>query len=424
MTTEDDVDAQARAVRRTWLRICLIASGCVLALVVSGMAIASGIDALWREALEHAVSLAKRLPQTQARRLCLWGQTESGNAWDSYHAALRAIDTDPVDERAAARLLAAPSQLDRREREALLHQAAPALDLLRAGAHRELALTTLPTQSPRENPLSRALHVPGGRLRGRAEPSAQVDADPTAAVRRLTAVARLRAEHLSERNDADGAVQQLLDVLQFARDLVATPRWREEALAANEGLRIVRLPSPALSALDLGLADLDAGLPARSHANLGDAVDLVLRLDHDPVLADELAVRAFGAWRYGCSARAMAARYLEHIDQHARDAAEAHAHPGPDLLADLLRLRGRLDSSSNPLTRRVAIEGQGDPRRRLHALVRLRLLRLAAQFRQGRTPGPMPDPAGGVLTTALIEGRFRVGSRHAGAPNLTVAGTR
>lgn len=412
MTTEDDVDAQARAVRRTWLRICLIASGCVLALVVSGLAIASSIDALWREALEHAVSLAKRLPQTQARRVCLWGQTESGNAWEEYHAALRAIDTDPIDGRAAVRLLAAPSQLDRREREALLRQAAPALDLLRAGAHRELALMTLPTLPT------------------------QVGADPTAAVRRLTAVARLRAEHLAERNDADGAVQQLLDILQFARDLMATPRWREEALgidviaatfdylAANDGLRLVRLPSQALSALDLGLADLDAGLPARSLATLGDAVDLVLRLDHDPVLADELAVRAFGAWRYGCSARAMAARYLEHIDQHARDAAEAHAHPGSDLLANLLRLRGRLDSSSNPLTRRVAIEGQGDPRRRLHALVRLRLLRLAAQFRQGRTPGPMPDPAGGVLTTALIEGQFRVGSRHAGAPNLTVAGTR
>ena len=100
MTTEDDVDAQARAVRRTWLRICLIASGCVLALVVSGLAIASSIDALWREALEHAVSLAKRLPQTQARRVCLWGQTESGNAWEEYHAALRAIDTDPIDGRA------------------------------------------------------------------------------------------------------------------------------------------------------------------------------------------------------------------------------------------------------------------------------------------------------------------------------------
>lgn len=415
MTTEDDVDAQAHAARRTWLRICLIASGCVLALVVSGMAIASSIDALWREALEHAISLAKRLPQAQARRACLWGPVESGNAWEDYYAALRAIDTDPVDGRAAVRLLAAPSQLDRREREALLHRVAPALDLLRAGAHRELALATLPTQSPRET---------------------QVDADPTAAVRRLSALARLRAEHLAERNDADGAVQQLLDVLQFARDLMATPRWREEALgidviaatfdylAANDGLRIVRLPSQALSALDLGLADLDAGLPARSNATLGDAVDLVLRLDHDPVLADELAVRAFGAWRYGCSARAMAARYLEHIDQHARDAAEAHAHPGPDLLANLLRLRGRLDSSSNPLTRRVAIEGQGDPRRRIHALVRLRLLRLAAQFRQGRTPGPMPDPAGGVLTTALIEGQFRVGSRHAGAPSLTVAGTR
>lgn len=409
MTTEDDVDAQARAVRRTWLRVCLIASGGVLALVVSGMAIANSIDALWREALEHAVSLAKRLPQTQARRVCLWGQTESGNAWESYHAALRAIDTDPVDGRAAVRLLAAPSPLDRREREALLRRVAPALDLLSAGAHRELAFTALP---------------------------AQVDVDPTAAVRRLTAVARLRAEHLAERNDADGAAQQLLDVLQFARDLMATPRWREEALgidviaatfdylAANEGVRMVRLPSQALAALDLGLADLDAGLPALSHATLGDAVDLVLRLDHDQVLADELAVRAFGAWRYGCSARAMAARYLEHIDQHARDAAEAHAHPGPDLLANLLRLRGRLDSSSNPLTRRVAIEGQGDPRRRIHALVRLRLLRLAAQFRQGRMPSPLPDPAGGVLTTALIEGQFRVGSRHAGAPSLTVAGTR
>lgn len=409
MTTKDDVDAQARAVRRTWLRICLIASGCVLALVVSGLAIASSLDTLWREALEHAGSLAKRLPQTQARRACLWGQTESGNAWESYHAALRAIDTDPVDGRTAVRLLAAPSPLDRREREALLRQVAPALDLLSAGAHRELALTTLPTQ---------------------------VDADPTAAVRRLTAVARLRAEHLAERNDADGAVRQLLDILQFARDLMATPRWREEALgidviaatfdylAANDGLRIVRLPAQALSALDLGLGDLDAGLPVRSHATLGDAVDLVLRLDSDSALADELAVRAFGAWRYGCSARAMAARYLEHIDQHAHDAAEAHAHPGPDLLANLLRLRGRLESSSNPLTRRVAIEGQGDPRRRIHALVRLRLLRLAAQFRQGRMPGPMPDPAGGVLTTALIEGQLRVGSRHAGAPNLTVAGTR
>ena len=409
MTTEDDVDAQARAVRRTWLRVCLVAAGCALTLVVGGMAIATSIDALWRESLEHAVSLAKRLPPTQARRVCLWGQTEPGNAWEPYHAALRAIDTDPVDGRAALRLLAAPSPLDRRERETLLRRVAPALDLLRAGAHRELALTTLPSQ---------------------------VDFDPTAAVQRLTAVARLRAEDLAEHNDADGAVQQLLDILQFARDLMAVPRWREEALgidviaatfdylAAHDGLRLVRLPSQALSALDLGLADLDAGLPALSHAILGDAVDVILRLDHDQALADELAVRAFGAWRYGCSARAMAARYLEHIDQHARDTAEAHAHPGPDLLANLLRLRSRLDSSSNPLTRRVAIAGQGDPRRRIHALVRLRLLRLAAQFRQGRVPGPMPDPAGGVLRTALIEGQFRLGSRHAGAPSLTVAGTR
>lgn len=409
MTTEHDVDAQARALRRTWLRVCLVAAGCAVTLVVGGMAIATSIDALWRETLEHAAGLAKRLPPIQARRACLWGRTEPGNAWEQYDAALRAIETEAVDQRTAVRLLAAPSPLDRREREVLLHRVAPALDLLSAGAHRELALTALPTS---------------------------VDVDPTAAVQRLTAVARLRAEHLAEHNDADGAVQQLLDIVQFARDLMAVPRWREEALgievitatfdylAANDGLRLVRMPVQALSALDLGLADLDAGLPALSHAILGDAVDVVLRLDHDPALADELAVRAFGAWRYGCSARAMAARYLEHIEQHARDAAEAHAHPGPELLADLLRLRGRLDSSSNPLTRRVAIAGQGDPRRRIHALVRLRLLRMAAQFRQGHVPGPMPDPAGGVLTTALIGGQFRLGSRHAGAPSLTVAGAR
>ncbi len=414
MTETEDLDPATIASRRVWRRIGIGAGLVALGVTLACLLVSANTEARWRRARAQANALAQRLPDTQARRHALWGDTDAGNAWPEYASALRLVLHSTNDGAAAAartlvRLRSASSVLDRRERDALLERMEPAFTHLRDGAHRDAARTALP----------------------RTDAS-----DLSAAVPGLAALVHLRADQLAERNDPEASTLLLLDLLQFARDLMATPASREESLgidviagvfdefAANDGLRLARLPATALAALDVGLLRLDAGLPLASNAIVGDAADLVLRLEHDRALQHDLAVLAFGAWRYGFSERAMAACFLEHIQEHTRDCADAIAQADSDLVASLLELRGRLDRSSNPLTRRVAIAGEGDPRRRIHAVVRLRLLRLAAQYRQGRVPEVTPDPGGGVLTTDLVAGQFRAGSSHAGAPRLVVSGAR
>jgi hypothetical protein len=117
----------------------------------------------------------------------------------------------------------------------------------------------------------------------------------------------------------------------------------------------------------------------------------------------------------------MVARHFEHIEQHVRDCAQVFAGAGDDLLADLRQLRGSFERSTNPLTRRAALAGHGDPHSRLYLLTRVRLLRLAVRHRLGDPLHSLPDPRGGVLTARVQGGRFRAASAHAGTPALAMA---
>lgn len=384
------MDQSASFHQRTLFRI-----GAVLATLLL-----LGLGAVWqqrsmaaqREALvaelaaDHAAYLA-----LDDRREVLYGQAQPGNAWEAYAKAI-GLAADP----------AMPLREDRLE-EALRGSHTPSdaelaawhepLQALRSGTHCQSARSLIDLRAGYDAAL----------------PNVRATLD-------LGHAAVVSARHALASGAARAGLEQMLDALTFAVDLLRSPVLLEQMLGAvllqaitTQGLTdpvLVGLAPSELTLLANALASADTQSPSTVNPHGEALLTGSLLIDFKP--GDQLpGVSIWHTWRHGFSAQRLALDALQEVRQLAQAVAAERSTDWPQREVRLREFASAVQSSDNALLRMVAtnhLEAERDLRR---AIADLRLLRLCVAERLGQGL-ELQDPLGsGNLqrTTGTAEDR-------------------
>lgn len=341
----------------------------------------------WAHSLSRIAVLEAHLSVAEARP-ALRGETQRGDGWPHYVAALSALPDD-----AHARWIAWREMPDPASRDALIDACANALDSLGRGARS--ARIGLPPSLARLG--SNVL-------------------DPVR-VRTIVDVALLDATRRLERGDPETAVSRLLDALQFAVDVSRGPFPVDQAsgsmavavVAEGIAARAARCDAVGLTRFAVALERVDDRLGTSRTPLRGEMIAFA-QAHWDAV---EGAPDPH-AWRFGGSKRWMAADHLEHYASITDELDAIATLPWDRAAPALARLERTRRTSPNPLTRtsrsaRIS-EITVTERTRRSIVAHVRMLRVAiAHLRDGAAPAHV-DPFGTTLRCRVDDTAIHVAS--------------
>lgn len=323
-------------------------------------------------AADHAAYLA-----LDDRREVLYGQAQPGNAWEAYAKAI-GLAADP----------AMPLREDRLE-QALRGSHTPSdaelaawhepLQALRSGTHRESARSLVDLRAGHDAAL----------------PNVRATLD-------LGHAAVVTARHALASAATRAGLEQMLDALTYAVDLLRAPVLLEQMLGAvllqaiaTQGLTdpvLVGLEPTELTLLANALAIADAQTPSTVNPHGESILTGSLLIDSKP--GDQLpGVSIWHTWRHGFSAQRLALDALQESRQIAQAVAADRSPDWPQREARLQELAGTIQSSDNVLLRWVATNHLEAERELRRAVADLRLLRLCVAERLGQGL-ELQDPLG------------------------------
>lgn len=337
-------------------------------------------------------------------RPVLYGATESGSAWEHYLLALEcvagidryrdrcmAIDTDETGTAAATA-------------HALLAEAGEAIDHLHRGTDARDATRSLEWSAHISARIVRLTHV-----------------------RALSQLARARAYELIGDGDSVAAAHVMLDMQQFAADLMMSPVQIEEmigcAYVAPERFHWRPVPGrPGMSDqgkaawLD-GLAALRSRLPAVGRSFEGE-IELLARavqagaLSHRAGNPGPRSAAGSPGWRYGYSWETAATEFLVDLME------DAPAYRAAFGRRDGLRFLERDDeirrSSTNPAATRILHPLRSTALARREAFMRLHSVEHAVAVDLGRPSTKPEHPLGHPVDVEVTADSLRVRHRARG----------
>jgi hypothetical protein len=179
----------------TWLFVVLVGSVLFFALVVWPNRAGSG-----QTVASHVNQLKKEVSLRQLSRSVLRGEPRPGNAWDEYNLALKDTATWHDDDNGALfmRFIKGHDASDRARVERLLAEHAPVLDHLRLGAQRS-----------------------DGQYPYNWDDGARMALPSLLGCQRMASLATAEARMRTEDGQLQDAIDVLLDVSVFGRDLAA-----------------------------------------------------------------------------------------------------------------------------------------------------------------------------------------------------------
>jgi hypothetical protein len=358
--------------------VVLIAVSATISVLAGGAFVQLRANASWAAMEQRITELSASWDARSFERRPAWGEATAGSAWAAYGSALARAQELIRDGNYDDLVGTMPHRDDTRVAgsETLRERWRPALEQLRAGAHRVDAKP--PASAWSEPPLN------------------------LMSARWLVNMAVLEARAARLANDGMTAVRWTLDAATFATDaarngslinqLVGTAVLHIATREAWPDAALRQLPAEALDLLATGLEHIDALLPSF--------------VDYD---AELLAIGAFAqtpegpqlfdapGWRHGFSTRWLLA------DGFLRACAKArtvHA-PGTQVQGD-----PRTDALWTSATREMDL---------LCAVANVRLLRLAVAEHQGKRL-ELPDPFGGTLRAERDERGVTFRSSYSGRP--------
>ncbi|MEM9378913.1 MAG: hypothetical protein AAGB93_03110 [Planctomycetota bacterium] len=364
-------------------------------------------------------SMAVRLDAMEAERLArptgreaLYGETTDGLAWDHYWRALDAVEElDDLRER-GFRATRPENEAQRRDRDALVAEAAEALEHLRRGAHARDAASSADFRQGADMPIPKLV-------------SSRTLAN--------IACAKLRME-AGQQGELE-ALRAVLDAQQYARDMACSPLVIEQfmglSLLVPECIqhfvetRGHTLTDDAkrtwLSALD----QLAATIPTESHALLDDVeqVGRSLQVDEERTSSWAASISIVPGWRHGFSWRTTAADYVDRGAEWADDFMALQRRPRAEMYAALEELMLAASRDSNPLVEIHFPTLQSLVGGRLENLAELSFLRHALALQLGEEPCEFIDPYGNGVTVTHVDGVLRIESPIPADPrrNMTIA---
>ncbi len=345
------------------------------------------------EAAERA--LDARLFEIQRRdgpRPVLRGAPGPGNAWDEYRPALADAGSIVGFDRLLAQ--AESSLPDCTAADQLLAAHRPAVDGLRRGARCGISV--------------------GGYVwdRDPARLSINDAASPNfrnfVRTRTVAQLAMLQARVRTEGKEIREAVDLLLDVCQFDRDVTAEGPIAHEMMGVDLLIRALDrlhllvesagLDRGALEAIDRSLEILDDSLPSHEEALRRESV--AWGITFLP------ACRTGTVWN-----RLTALDTFERISGWMEMLGKCESLPWPEELRVYRDLYRQVHASRNP-----SLRGEAPGRlvnSLLHRIARtdLRLIRMGARFRASGEQLDLPDPFGDRLRTSASPGSFKAWSR-------------
>ena len=360
----------------------------ILALAAAALLAPVGAAAFWiHSTAEHrAAAMASRLRQLRSEALApdtaRRAGTESGNAWENYLKAL-----------------AGASKLDSYKLDALVERKETA-----DPAYGTAALA---------GSGSAIDHLLQGSRRASCVPPETIDWINASRGDALLRLVILRARALSEEGKGERAVDLLLALCQFGRDVAESPSGLGEYTSdwalklsfveLRDALLRPAWPPADFAALESRLELLDEAFPRleqirrRKLRRLGAL--------HEERAQESGIVASLRSWRYGFSPRIQWAVVFESWDRWIHQAMEADRLPWPKVRAELNRIRAEIEGA--PLVEQGVLEEEIR-----HRVLRtqLRLLRAAARYRRTGEILILDDPFGGKLLHREAGGRLTLWS--------------
>ncbi len=358
-----------------------------------------------REMSSYANELLIEMQTQDTARPILHGEPQAGDAWDDYRRAVESID-GPAEEgwRDWLRTYQEKGAEEAQPmRDALVTEYREAIFAMQAGAQRERVSIPVEWQLGQQAPMPGLLEY-----------------------RSVANISVLQAEQFLDAGDSGFAVELLLDLMQMGGDHMRTPRVIDEMIGqALLGIGIEalleggllerglldRLAGPELAILERGLRRLDEGLLPPGRGLQGEII-LFERTVTDLGLSEEYEVDR--SWRNAFSTQLMIAEaaeeqradwaaYLQGMDQQWSERSKR--------LKAIQRTRQR---SPNPLGRMIAMNLEAYESSWRRVIARLRMLRMAVEYRRGRDLMPLEDPFGGDLGFELVEGALAIWTKGRG----------
>jgi hypothetical protein len=375
---------------QSW-KILLSAFGILLLLVGgAGLWCWSAGERRWEEMKTQLVEVLREELARPVERPVLRGKATEGNAWDDYEKAFAGVLSLNGSEALGKAVIRDP-KADPAAVERLLAAHAYALKDLASGAGRRRAEFLY--RSPQGEPLKDFNSV-----------------SPHCIKMLAICQARFLADHGKGRE----AAELLLDVGQLSRDLgFSGPylyRWIPSGILdmALDELRVLVL-SDALTRDDLlevgrALEVLDGGFRVVGPLEPVDVMELGFEfLDSDDLSwalrvnarnRNFPGVRPWEGWKYGFSKKLMVAKAIEEAMGVATLASQAHKAPWPEFSRTWDELDKGLAESRNPVVREFVRRFTWVDVVARQVRARLRLLRVAAQFRATGEILDLEDPFG------------------------------